>query len=409
MKKDLRKITTLPAVIDIGDDGVRVLVADMLADGSLYLRGIGEAASNGMAEGKIVDIRKTGDALKAAVKEAELKARQKIHTAHIAIADEYVQGVLSVGVAAVSDNKVSAADIETVHRVAVAGLPDSSLFVLAASEHDYEIDGRRGIRQPLGMTGRKLSGNIHLVAAQRQSLDNMKRCLDYAGIVAADSDFVFSGLAAAAAVLTVDEKELGVCLVDIGAGTTNVVLYSGGMLHETAVIPIGSDYIHRDIAQVHHVSLRAAKDIKRSVGLSDDGDEAFVNLSDAGGGGDVQVNKAVLRDTIAHRVDEILDRVGSIVHYFGKSNGTVMSAGIVFVGDGALLPGLVTMAREKLQSNARLGRILYRGNEYERVSAPRFAVGMGLLMGASASHMREIRVRPYSRLMARLKSLLPKE
>lgn len=383
--KENHKRTALPPVVDIGNAGVRVLVADMLEDESLVLRGIGECASAGMAEGRIVDIRKVVASLGKALKEAEIMSGQKIERVLASIADENVHGIAGEGVAVVSDNDVTVSDINKVRDVAVSDVSDASLKVLAALERDYEIDGRSGIRQPLGMVGRRLTGRMHLIVALKQSLENLEKCLVNAGVYPA-GNFIFAGLAAAAAVLTEDEKELGVCLADIGAGATNIALFERGVVCGTGVFPIAGDDIHRDIAHMHHVSLEDAERAKRDIGLLGDGDE-FVSLSDAGGDGDNAIRKAVLRDTIGHRVDEVLETIGKFMESAGGREHK-MSAGLVLVGDGALLPGLVDAARQKLRCAVRLGAVRYRGEKHERVAHPRFAVGMGMLMQAAALRLR---------------------
>ena len=386
--KNNRKNTELPAVIDIGNASVKVLVADLLAeDKSPVLRGVGEAAVGGVSEGKIVDIGKVAEALKQALKEAEAMSERKVGRAVAAISGDHVHSRTEGGSAVISDNEVTTADVSRVREMACAAVADSSLRVLDALERDYEIDAQSGIHKPLGMSGKRLTGRMNLVVAGRQFLENMEKCIVQAGVQPM-ADFVFSGLAAAKAVLTDDEKKLGVCLVDIGAGTTEMLVYAGGVYGEMRVSPIAANHIHYDVAHTHHASVKDAERVKREIGVHPVSDDSVVLLSDAGGGGDNKIGKAVVRDTISCRVDEILDEIGSFMAASERINQLKLSAGIVFVGDGALLPGLAEMTKQKLKINARIGLPRYRGEKHEYVASPRFAVAVGLLPTAIAAVRR---------------------
>lgn len=366
------------SAVDFGSSAVRVFTAEILENRALRLSGVGEAASEGINEGRVVNIEKAAASLQNALKEAEIMSRRKIHSAWAAVTGEHILGVNAFGTTVVGDSAgVSASDIKKVKQMACAEVANrNDKRVIAALERYYELDGHKGVQKPLGMSGHKLSGQMHLVLASSNALADWEKCLLQCG-VETEEQFVFSGLAAAQAVLTEDEKKLGVCTADVGASTTDVAVFYRGAVEETFSLPLASGDIHRDIAEMHHASLESSERAKKSIGLSGDGDE-FVSLLDAGGGGESKQSSPVVRDTIAYRVDEILESIGGRLAPLA-ADGRRLSAGIVLVGDGALLPGLAAAAEAKLGMPARIGRPRYRGANHERVAGPRFATGMGLL------------------------------
>lgn len=380
MKHSTLKPLNYPAAIDIGSEAVRVCVADRHADGSLHLQGVGEAASAGITEGMITDIEKASESIRAAVRHAEYTSGYAITQVLPAISGEHITGGAGDGSAVISDNSVSASDIAKVREMAGTTIAHSNRRLLATLDRDYEIDGQAGIRQPLDMTGRKLSGTMHLVAADVRALENFEKCINNAG-VELTGQFVFAGLAAARAVLTEDEKKLGVCLVDLGAETTEITIYANGNVYVTEVLAAASNYIHHDVAHVHRASLKDAKRVKHDIGI----DEAFqeaVALSDVGDGNEMTIDAVIVRDTMLCRAREIFKQIAESVEHFQDESGQKLSAGLVLVGDGSLLPGLSGYISRELQMGVRIARPRYRGEHYEAVAHPRFAVALGLLMHA---------------------------
>ena len=193
------------------------------------------------------------------------------------------------------------------------------------------------------MTGRRLSGDVYLLFASHNALANMEKCILQAG-AQVEGDLFFRLWAAAESVLSEDEKDLGVCLVDIGASISEIVIFSQGTVRDACAIPIAGDDIRNDIAHMHHVSLGAAERAKCQIGVADG--DGFIDLGDASGIGDNKVGRSVVCDTIIHRVDEILERVQQRIDNFTRDE-THLSAGLVLVGDGALLPGIVELAKKR--------------------------------------------------------------
>ena len=371
------------AAVDFGSAAVRVLVAESLENQSMRLLGIGEADSDGISEGRVVDIEKTVRSLSNAAREAEIMSRRKIKTAWAAITGENIVGVNAAGSTVIGDDSgVAMSDIKKVKQMARAEVANrSGMRVIATLERDYTLDGQGGVQKPLGMSGHKLSGEMHLVLAPENALADWEKCLLQCDMETGDQ-FIFAALASASAVLTEDEKKLGVCVADVGASATDAAVFYRGVAAATFCLPMASGDIHRDIAEMHHASLESAEQAKKTIGLAGD-DGEFVSLMEAGGGGENKQSLPVVRDTIAHRADEILEKIGERLQPL-QSGGRQLSAGIVLVGDGALLPGFAEAAAAKLNMPARVGRPRYRGPLYERTSSPRFAVAMGLLEQAAA-------------------------
>ncbi|MGI9297001.1 MAG: cell division protein FtsA [Gammaproteobacteria bacterium] len=375
------------AAVDFGGATVRVLAAEMLPNRAIRLVGVGEAASAGVDEGRVINMEEASASLQNALREAELMSRRKITSAWAAVTGAHIAGIDASGTTVVDDPEgVSPGDIKEVKRQAEAEAENhNGKKVIATLERYYELGGHKGVQRPLGMSGSKLSGGMHLVLASVNALADWEKCLLQSG-VETESQFTFSALAAAPAVLTEDEKQLGVCIADIGASTTDVAVFHRGAVAGVFSFSMASDDIHRDIAEVHHASLESAERAKKTIGLAGDSGE-FVSLLEAGGGGESRQSLAVVRDTIAHRADEILETIGRRLDEIGggeNRDGRRLAAGIVLVGDGALLPGLAAAASAKLGMPARVGRPLYRGENHESISSPRFAVAAGLLQTAAA-------------------------
>ena len=386
MKNGGGTIGELLVAADFGGATVRVLAAETLPHRALRIVGIGEAPSAGVGEGRVIDMEKAVGALQNALREAELMSRRRINKAWSSVAGAHITGINASGTTVVDDPEgVSQTDINEVKRQAEAEAEHhNGKRVIATLERYYELGGHTGVQRPLGMSGSKLSGEMHLVLASVNALADWEKCMLQSGVETANQ-FIFSALAAAPAVLTEDEKDLGVCVVDIGESTTDVAVFHRGVVAGVFSFSMASGDIHRDIAEVHHASLESAEQAKKTIGLAGDEGE-FVSLLDAGGGGESRQSLAVVRDTIAHRVDEILETTGERIGEMltdGGGDSRRLAAGAVFVGDGALLPGLARAASAKLEIPARIGRPLYRGDNHEAIASPRFAVAAGLLHTAA--------------------------
>ena len=267
------------AAVDFGSAAVRVLVAEALENQSMRLLGIGEADSDGISEGRVVDIEKTVRSLSNAAREAEIMSRRKIKTAWAAITGENIVGVNAAGSTVIGDDSgVAMSDIKKVKQMARAEVANrSGMRVIATLERDYTLDGQGGVQKPLGMSGHKLSGEMHLVLAPENALADWEKCLLQCDMETGDQ-FIFAALASASAVLTEDEKKLGVCVADVGASATDAAVFYRGVAAATFCLPMASGDIHRDIAEMHHASLESAEQAKKTIGLAgDDGEFVFAD------------------------------------------------------------------------------------------------------------------------------------
>ena len=379
------KKAPLVAAIDLGNDRFKALVAAALPDGGLALEGVGEKPSAGMRRGVVVDLEQVIAAAGDAVKEAEIMSRARVSEALVSISGAHIVGADTTGVAAVPDREVTASEVAKVRETAGAVRLEGGAQMLHLLEREYRIDEQGGVRRPEGMTGSRLEGRMHLVLASANALANLEKCLLRIG--AQPSEIVFAGLAAADAVLTEDEKKLGACVLDIGAGLTEVAAFRDGVVLKTAALEMAGRDMDNDVAQMFHTSLESAERAKKIAGARDEEGEPIA-VSDAGGGGESRIGRQTLAQTVAARVEEILEKAQEQIQELGALPG-----GIVFCGDGALLPGLEEAAKAQLGMTARVGRPQYKGPNWEQVSRPRFAVGLGLLRRAAGTRRDEMERR----------------
>lgn len=384
----------LPAVLDMGNGSIRVLVADALADGSLIVVGIGEEPSAGMDEGRIVDLEKATAALQRAVRTAEIDSNRKLGPVLAAVSGEHLcshatEGKVVVGSRPAGGEEdepydieggvVSARDIYKVREMGVAAYCGAEVEVLDVIDKTFALDKHSNIRNPLGMKGRLLTGAMHVITAERQCLENMEKCINQAGMTLAGR-VVFSGLAAARAVLKEEEKRAGVCLLDIGAQTTEMLVFYNGGVVETDVYLEAANLIHADLSIVHHTTLASAEKCKKQVGVNVPpvGDETLQLISTSGE--QMEISHSLLLRTMTSRVEALLEQVGGVLQRFEQAEQRKLTAGVVLVGGGALLPGLAAMMTNRLHIPVRIGRPTYGGEKHERLKTPQFACALGLLM-----------------------------
>ena len=411
----------LPAVLDMGNGSFRVLIADVLADGSLEVLGVGEETAAGIDDGRIVDLDKAIAALRRVLRSAEIDAgdKRKVGALAVSVSGEYIKSSAGEGKTVigsepqrqlgaeeertyqVSGGVVDAHDTYRVREMGVASVSSGDVEVLDVVEKTYSIDRQNNIRNPLGMQGKLLTGYMHLITAEYNSLQNMEKCIQESGARLVGK-VVFSGLAAAQAVLSDEEKRLGVCLLDIGKQTTEMVIFHNGGVYETDVYLEASHLIDTDISAVHHTTLLSAEKCKKENGVAtpSSGDETLPLVSTSGETFDI--GRSLVLRTVSSRVEILLECVGNAVRAFEKSEGQKkLTAGIVLTGGGALLPGLPEMINARLQIPVRIGIPAYGGKKHERLKKPQFAAALGLLMMNRASVAEEQR-EPF---MTRLKKL----
>lgn len=365
--------------LDIGTSKIVAIVAEVLDDGQLNVVGMGQTPSRGMKRGMVVNIESTVQAIQRALEEAELMADCKIHEVYTGIAGSHIKSTNSHGMVAIKDREVTQADIERVIETARAVTIPPDHQVLHILTQEYSIDGQEGVREPLGMSGVRLEAKVHIVTGAVSAAQNVAKCVRRCGLEVAD--LVLQPMASAIAVLSEDEKDLGVCLIDIGGGTTDLAVYANGAIRHTAVIPIAGDQITNDIAMALRTPTKEAEDIKIQHGV------ALVGLAEAsqmievpgvGERGSRQMSRVTLAEVIEPRVEELFQLVQQELRRSGFED--VLSSGLVLTGGASLMPGMVELAEEVFHMPVRMGVPKYVGGLSEVIKNPRFSTGAGLLL-----------------------------
>jgi cell division protein FtsA len=376
--------------LDIGTSKVMVVVAEVLAGGELKLAGLGVAAGNGLKRGVVVNIDATVQSIQQALKEAELMADCKINRVYTGITGSHIRGINSSGMVAVKDREVSAADVARVVETAKAINISTDQRLLLVEPQEFVIDGQ-DVREPIGMSGIRLEAKIHLVTGAQSAAENIIKCVRRCGLEV--EQLMLNPHASSKAVLTNDEKDLGVVMVDIGAGTTDVAIFTGGAIRHTAVIPIAGDLITSDIAMALRTPTKDAEDIKVESGFAKQllaDPQAQVEVPGLGDRAPRMLGKQALAGVIEPRVEEIYQLVLQVIRESGYEE--VLSSGIVITGGSAVMPGMVELGEDIFLKPVRRGLPQYSAALADMVSQPRAATVMGLLEEARMARMRGYKV-----------------
>jgi cell division protein FtsA len=376
--------------LDIGTAKVMAVVAEVLPSGELKLAGLGVAASNGLKRGVVVNIDATVQSIQQALKEAELMADCKITRVYTGITGSHIRGINSSGMVAVKDREVSAADVARVVETAKAINISSDQRLLLVEPQEFIIDGQ-DVKEPIGMSGIRLEAKVHIVTGAQSAAENIVKCVRRCGLEV--EQLMLNPLASALSVLTEDEKELGVACVDIGAGTTDVAVFTGGAIRYTSVIPIAGDLITSDIAMALRTPTKDAEDIKVESGcakqlLADP--EVQVEVPGLGDRGPRMLSRQALAGVIEPRVEEIFSLVQQVLRDSGCEE--VLSSGIVLTGGSAVMPGMVELGEDIFLKPVRRGVPKYHAALGDMVAQPRAATVMGLLEEARLARLRGYKV-----------------
>jgi len=376
--------------LDIGTAKIMAVVAEVLPGGELKLAGLGVAPSNGLKRGVVVNIDATVQSIQQALKEAELMADCKIQRVYTGITGSHIRGLNSSGMVAVKDKEVTAADVARVVETAKAINISSDQRLLLVEPQEFVIDGQ-DVKEPIGMSGIRLEAKIHIVTGAQSAAENIIKCVRRCGLEV--EQLLLNPLASSQAVLTDDERELGVVVVDIGAGTTDVAIFTGGAIRHTAVIPIAGDLITSDIAMALRTPTKDAEDIKVESGyakqlLADP--EAQVEVPGLGDRGPRMLSKQALAGVIEPRVEEIFSLVQQVIRESGYEE--VLSSGIVLTGGSVVMPGMVELGEDIFLKPVRRGIPKYSSALADMVAQPRAATVMGLLEEARLARMRGFKV-----------------
>ena len=376
--------------LDIGTSKVMVVVAEVLSGGELKLAGLGIAASNGLKRGVVVNIDATVQSIQQALKEAELMADCKIARVYTGITGIHIRGINSSGMVAVKDKEVTQADVARVIETAKAINISTDQRLLLVEAQEFVIDGQ-DVREPIGMSGIRLEAKVHIVTGAQSAAENIIKCVRRCGLEV--DQLMLNPLASSMAVLTQDERDLGVALVDIGAGTTDVAIFAGGAIRHTAVIPIAGDLITSDIAMALRTPTKDAEDIKVMSGYAKQllaNPDAQVEVPGLGDRSPRMLSQQALAGVIEPRVEEIFVLVQQAIRESGYEE--VLSSGIVITGGSAVMPGMVELGEDIFLKPVRRGLPRYNSALSDMVAQARAATVMGLLEEARMARLRGYKV-----------------
>ena len=376
--------------LDIGTAKVMVVVAEVLQGGELKLAGLGIAPSNGLKRGVVVNIDATVQSIQQALREAEHMADCKIGRVYTGITGSHIRGINSSGMVAVKDKEVTPADVARVVETARAINISSDQRLLLVEPQEFVIDGQ-DVKEPIGMSGMRLEAKVHIVTGAQSAAENIIKCVRRCGLEV--DQLMLNPLASSQAVLTEDERELGVVLVDIGAGTTDVAIFTNGAIRHTAVIPIAGDLITSDIAMALRTPTKDAEDIKVENGFAKQllaDPDTQVEVPGLGDRGPRMLSKQALAGVIEPRIEEIFSLVQQVVRESGYEE--VLSSGVVLTGGSAVMPGMVELGEDIFLKPVRRGIPKYSSALSDMVAQPRAATVMGLLEEARFARMRGFKV-----------------
>jgi cell division protein FtsA len=391
MKNDLMRARTdskdLIVGLDVGTSKVVVVVAELLPDSRYQVIGLGQARSEGLRKGVVVNIEATVHSIRRALEEAELMAACRISHVYTGIAGSHIKSFNSSGMVAIKDREVMPHDVDRVIETARAVNIPTDQQVLHVLTQEFIVDGQEDIREPIGMSGVRLEVRVHIVTGAVSAAQNVVKCVRRCGLEV--NDLILQPLASSLSVLTSDERELGAALVDIGGGTTDIAIFTGGAIRHTAVIPIAGDQITNDIAMALRTPIPDAEEIKLRHGVAKEVLAESTDRIEIPGIGDRPprlLSRQALAAVIEPRVEELFTLVQKALRESGYEE--MLASGIVLTGGSSLLPGIAELAEDVFLRPARVGWPGYSGALADVVRNPRFATVMGLLVEAHAQALR---------------------
>jgi cell division protein FtsA len=377
----------LVVALDIGTSKVVAIVAERFADDRIEIIGMGNQESRGLKKGVVVNIEATVNSIQRALQEAELMADCKIRDVFVGIAGSHIRSFNSTGLVPIKDREVTALDVERAIETAKAVNIPADQQILHILPQEFIIDGQGDVREPLGMSGVRLEVKVHIVTGAVSAAQNIIKCVRRCGLEV--SDLILQPLASSIAVLSDDEKDLGVALVDIGGGTTDIAIFTGGAIRHTAVLPIAGDQITNDIAMALRTPTQDAEEIKRRFGcalrsMADPADE--FEVPGLGERGPRKLSRHALAEVIEPRVDELYQLVQQALRQSGYEE--LLSSGIVLTGGSSVMQGMIELGEEIFHMPVRVGIPKYVGGLSNVVQSPRFATAIGLLLEGVSQKQR---------------------
>jgi cell division protein FtsA len=364
--------------LDIGTSKVLAIVGEINPAGEIEIIGVGHHVARGMRKGVVANIESTVQSIQRAVEEAELMAGCQIYSVYAGIAGAHIGSFNSHGVVAIRDEEVMVGDVERVIEAARAIAIPKDQKVLHILPQEFIIDGQEGIREPVGMSGVRLEAKVHVITGAVSAAQNIIKCIRRCGLEV--DDITLEQLASSQAVLTEDERDLGVCLVDIGGGTTDIAVFTEGAIRHTAVIPIAGDQVTNDIAVALRTPTQAAEDIKKKYGCAltqlAHSDETIETPS-VGERPARRLARQTLAEVIEPRVEELFELVKGELRRSGFEE--LIGSGIVLTGGTSKMDGIVELAEEVFHVPVRLGMPGRIAGLSEVVKNPIYSTGVGLI------------------------------
>ena len=393
--------------LDVGTTKICAVIGEVNADDMVDIIGVGTAASKGLRRGVVVNIEHTISGIRKAVEDAELMAGCQAETVYAGISGGHIKGINSHGVIAIKNREVTPVDVERVIDAARAVAIPMDREVIHILPQEFTVDDQEGIREPVGMAGVRLEARVHIVTGAVSSAQNIIRCGHRSGLRV--NDLVLQQIAAAEAVLSPDEKELGAALVDIGGGTTDIAVFAEGAIRHTAVISVGGDQLTNDIAVGLRTPMAEAEKIKRRYGCALGSlvtEEETIPVPGVGGRKPRMISRSVLADIAEPRLEEILGLVRRELDKFNLVES--IASGIVLTGGTVAIEGICELAEQIFDMPVRLGYPDGVGGLVDFVNSPLYATGVGLVLWGAHNNMPDL-FSPYrdggvfDRVMGRMK------
>ena len=365
--------------LDIGTSKVVAIVAEVSGDGGMEIIGLGSHPSRGLKKGVVVNIESTVQSIQRAIEEAELMAGCQIHSVYAGIAGSHIRSLNSHGIVAIRDSEVNQSDVERVIDAARAVAIPADQKILHILPQEFVIDKQEGIREPVGMSGVRLEAKVHMVTGAVSAAQNIIKCVRRCGLEV--DDIILEQLASSYSVLTEDEKELGVCLVDIGGGTTDIAVFTDGAISHTAVIPIAGDQVTNDIAVALRTPTQYAEEIKIKYACALTqlaSPEETIEVPSVGERPPRRLARQTLAEVVEPRYEELLTLIQAELRRSGFED--LIAAGIVLTGGSSKMEGVVELAEEIFHMPVRLGSPQYVTGLVDVVRNPIYATGVGLLL-----------------------------
>jgi len=370
--------------LDIGTSKVVAIVGEISPDNEIEVVGLGSHPSRGLKKGVVVNIESTVQSIQKAIEEAELMAGCEIHSVYAGIAGGHIRSLNSHGIVAIRDSEVNANDVDRVIDAARAVAIPADQKILHILPQEFIIDGQEGIREPIGMSGVRLEARVHMVTGAVSAAQNIIKCVRRCGLEV--DDIILQQLASSYAVLTEDEKELGVCLCDIGGGTTDIAVFVHGAIHHSAVIPIAGDQVTNDIAVALRTPTHHAEDIKIKYACAltqlANPDET-IEVPSVGDRPPRRLVRQTLAEVVEPRYEELFNLVATELKRSGFEE--MIAAGVVLTGGGAKMEGVIELAEEVFHMPVRMGTPQYVAGLVDVVRNPIYATGVGLLLFGNQS------------------------